>query len=232
MQTHYARFLLNAFLGVMLAFPLGMITAAITAVSLFGTILPISILLAVVFPIVVPLIAVAGVLLASWHLVAFAVHTIIRAAKIAVAFTGETLLSPETVHVLSHAHEIAYMGIYGVFVVFNVKPLAEPENRSPLSSTLCQTTRAPLFIHDFPTLFIPALPPTPPYSNPSYTPTRSPTWTESSDTPVSLRTPVDESPHTSLAQLSGLLGTLKDEELSIVASYVENLQRGRSGMEI
>ncbi|KAF8530958.1 hypothetical protein JB92DRAFT_2854429 [Gautieria morchelliformis] len=224
MQARYPRFLLTAFLGVVLAFPLGILTAAITAFSLFGTILPISILLAVVFPIVVPLIAVAGVLLASWCLVVFAVHTLIRVARIAVAFT---VLSPETIHILSHAHEIAYMGIYGVFVILNVNPLPVPEKASPLSSPLRQTP-APLFIRDCPKLSIPVFPPTPPYSDPSYTPSRSPTSTESRDTPVSLRTPVDESPHTSLAQLSDLLGTLKDEELSIVASYVEILQRGRS----
>ena len=229
-QAHYALFLANALLGVVLALPFGIFTASIEAVYLFGTILPISILFGLIFPIVIPLITISGALLASWHLVRFVLGTLIGAGKTIAASAKQLALTSQAVHILSHAHEIGYMGIYGMLVILNVNPLAmEPEVTNILPfSRIRHQTHTRFFIHDFPKISIPVLPPTPPYFDASYTPSRSPTCTESTDTSFSPHTPGDELSSTSLTRLSRLLDTLKDEELSMVASYVEILKRGRS----
>lgn len=228
-QAHYTRFLPNAFLGVALAFPLGIIIASIEAVSLFGTIVPISIFFGLILPIVLPLITIFSVLLASWHLVRFVARSLIGVGTTIAESAKELPLIPRVVHILSHAHEIAYMGIYGMLVILCVKPLAtDPEVTNISPSFIRRQNRTRLFIRDFPKITIPFFPPTPQYSDPSYTPSRSPTCTESTDASVSLHTPADELSHTSLAQLSGLLDNLEDEELRIVASYVGILKRGRS----
>jgi hypothetical protein len=234
-RAYYARFLMNPVLGIMLAFPLGIITASIQAVSLFGTILPISILFAIILPIIIPLVVISGVGLASWHLAAFVIRPLNSALKTVVALARNITFLPEAVHIFSHAHEIAYMGIYGTLVMFSINPHpTEPEKTgaSP-SSSFRRQSRTPLFIQDFPISRIPVLPLTPPYSDSSYPPSRnSPTCTESTDMSFSLDTPIDEHAHKSVARLSELLGSLKDEELSNVANYVEILKRRRSSSSL
>lgn len=234
-KSGYALFLINVILGVVLAFPFGIITASIEAVTLFGTILPISILLAVIFPILIPLIAISGVILATWHLVMIGIHSVNAVQKMVVALVRDIAFPSQFVHILSHAHEIAYMGIYGMLVIFNIKPLLQdPEVTSESHSPSCRRQpRIPLFIQDFPVSRILVLPLTPPYSDSSYTPSRrSPTCTESTDTSFSLDTPIDEHTHIPLAQLSKLLDSLKVDELSNVANYVETLKRRRSSSSL
>lgn len=233
-QAHYARFLLNMVFGVVLAFPLGIITASLEAVSLFGTIIPISIFLAVVLPVVIPLIAIFGVLLASWRIANFGLHTLITVKRTMAALTKDDAFPSQVICILLHAYEVAYMGIYGMLVVFNIRPLATEREVTSVSlfPSSRRQSRIPLFIHDLPMPAIPALPLTPSYSDPSYTPSRSPTCTESTDTSFSLRTPIDEPAHSSATLLSQFLDDLKDEELSAVASYVEILKIERSSSTV
>jgi len=221
LKPHNAPFLPKVLLGVLFAFPLGIASALADAVPAFTSILPISVLCALVCPIIVPLITASGVLFVSWLGARAVVRILIRTGiSIAALITADSR-STRALHMLLHTHEIAYMGLYGTFILSSAKPSEPHLPPKPLT----RQPPAHLFIPNFPKSVVPIFPLTPPSSDPS-TPTRSPTLTESTD--ASISTPVDEPTYLSLARLSSLLHTLEDDQLDLVSNYVQILKNRKT----
>ena len=228
-KPHKALFLPKALLGVLLAFPLGIASALADAVPVFTSILPISVLCALVCLIIVPLITASSVLFVTWFGTRAIARTLIRTGiSIAALITADSRAA-RALHMLLHTHEVAYMGLYGTFILSGIIKNSQPHVPP---KPLYRRPRARLFIPIFPKSTGPTFPLTPPSSDPSYTPTRSPTLTECTDASIPIPTPVDEPMHSSLARLSSLLHTLEDDQLDVVASYVEILKKRQDSLRM